>query len=104
LCISGLAQSSHTTSGLLTIEVRSEAVLAWQDAVSVLVKVRLAPRKNASVWAEDSCGAPPVNSQVIPASGTYAIPLGSIGGPGKANVCLLSNDGGLRTFLPAFRK
>jgi hypothetical protein len=75
------------------VHVRSEAALAWQGDAVVMVKVRLAPGTHMTVWAEDSCRGPSVNSQIIPASGTYAIPLGRIGGSGNATVCLSSNDG-----------
>jgi hypothetical protein len=78
--------------------------LAWESDEAVLVKVRLAPGTQVTVWVDEACGTPSANGRLIPASGAFAIPLRSIGGPGKGNVCVSSNDGGLRTFLPVLPK
>ena len=104
LCICGLAQSSSGANSQLLVQVRSEATIARQGENSVSVKVRLAPGTQVKVWAEDSCSSPAVNGQVIAASGTYAIVLEGIIGTGKANVCLESSDGSIRTFLLALGK
>ena len=98
-CACGLAQLSSATNIQLVVQVRSEAAIAWQGENAVVVKVRLAPGTQVKVWAEDSCGTPAANGQVIAASGTYTIALEVIAGTGKANVCLDSTDGSIRTFL-----
>jgi hypothetical protein len=102
-CICALARSS-TANTQLFVQVRAEATIVWQGESVVLVKIRLGPGIHATVWADDSCGTPPVNGQVIDASGIYTITLVGIKGTGKANVCLSSTDGSLRTFLPALGK
>jgi hypothetical protein len=96
-----LAQSSSVSSAQIFVDVRPEAVLAWQGDSMVLVKIRLAPGTQARVWASDTCGAPTVGGQVIPASGALAIELASIGGARKPLVCLASSDGRLSASLTA---
>lgn len=98
-CVCVFAQSSHTTTARLAVEVRTEAVLAWQGATTVVVTIRLAPGALVTVWQEDSCGIPSSNGQIISASGRYAIPLASLRGSVKGNICLASRDGALRTSL-----
>ena len=100
-CICGFGQSSSVTNVQLVVQVRSEAAVAWKGENVVLVKVRLASGTQVKVWAEDSCGSPSPSGHVIAASGTRSIPLGEIDGFGKANVCLASTDGSIRTFLLA---
>ena len=92
---------SESKNAQLVVQVRPEAALAWQGNSAVLVKVRLTPGAQAKVWAGDSCGAPPVGARLIPASGTYTIPLSTIDGDGKAMVCLSSQGGTSK--LPALR-
>ena len=99
--VSGLAQSSSVSSAQLVLEVRPEAVLAWQGDSAVLVKTRLAPGTLARVWADESCGAPTATSQVVSASGTVVIQLASIEGAGKPVVCLSSSDGRINASLVA---
>jgi hypothetical protein len=101
-CISSLAESSANMQ--LVVQIRSEAVLAWQGDGAVLAKIRLGPGIQAGVWADDSCGTPSVNGHVIAASGTYTIPLGELDGSGKANVCISSSDASIRSFLPVLGK
>jgi len=97
-CICRLAQSSLATNMQLVVQVRSEAAVAWQGENVVLVKIRLASGTQVKVWAEDSCGSPSPNGHVIATSGTHAIPLDEMDGLGKANVCVSSSDGSVRTF------
>jgi hypothetical protein len=104
LCFSSFAQSSPPANARLIIQVRPEAALAWQGDAAVLVKVRLVPGALLTIWQEDSCSAPLAGGHVISASGIYTIQLGSIGGFRKANVCVSSNDGVLRAFLPGLPK
>jgi hypothetical protein len=99
--VCGLAQSSSVTYTQVIVDVRPEGALAWQGDSVVFVKVRLAPGTQARVWADESCGAPAVSSQVLPASGMLAINLAAIDGVGKAMVCLSSSDGRISASLPA---
>src|ERR1700676_3136928 len=99
LCVWGFAQSQVTASAQLSVVVNLEVSLAWHGDSAVIVKIRLKPGMYVAVWADESCGAPSANSQVIPISGTYTIPLGRIGGLGKANICLSSSEGGIRLSL-----
>ena len=104
VCLScALAASSSAANTQLVIQIRPEAVLAWQADNTLLVKARLAPGTQARVWADDVCGGAPAGARVIPASGTYSIPLAMIGESGEANVCLSSTDASLNTYLPAPR-
>src|SRR5579864_315710 len=90
--VCGLAQSSSVTSAQVVVEIRPEATLAWQGDGVVLVTARLAPGTQARVWADESCSAPPATSQVLSASGAFAIQLASLDGAGKPLVCLASSD------------
>jgi hypothetical protein len=100
--LGGLAQSSHVSSARIAVDVRPEAALAWQGNNTVLVKVRLAPGMQVSVWAGESCASPTVDSaQVVSASGTVAIDIATLGGAGKPLVCLSSSDGRLTASLAA---
>ena len=101
-CICGLAESPTVVQ--LAVRVGSEAALTWQGDRVVLVKIRLALGTQARVWMNDSCGTPPANGHVVPASGTYTIPLGELDGFGTENVCLSSSDGTVRSVLPALGK
>jgi len=99
--VAGWAQHSSVTTTQLAVDVRPEAALAWQSDTVVLVKARLAPGTQARVWADETCGAPTTDSQMISVSGTVAIDLANIGGAGKALVCLASSDGRINASLPA---
>ena len=99
LCICSLAQSSPATNLQLVVQVRTEAVLTWQGQDAVVVKVRVASGNQVKVWVEDSCGSPSANEHIIANSGTYTIPLSDMDGLGRANVCLASTDGSIRTVL-----
>ena len=50
LSICALPQSSHATNVQLVVQVRTEAVLAWQGQDGVVVKVRLASGNQVKVW------------------------------------------------------
>ena len=103
LAVSGWPQSSTVSNAQLFVDVRPEAVLAWQGDGAVLVKARLAPGGQVRVWADDSCGAPSASSQVITSSSTVVIQLATIDGAGKQFVCLSSSDGRLSVNLAALR-
>lgn len=98
--VCGLAQSSPVSGTQVMVDVRPEAALSWQGDGAVLLKARLAPGTLARVWADDSCGAPITEAQVIPGSGMYTIPLADLGAAGKPMVCLSSSDGRLSAALP----
>ena len=101
--VAAWAQSFSANSAQIVVDVRPEAALGWQRNSTVLVKVRLAPGAQARVWAGESCGAVGDDAQVISASGTIPIELGSINGEGKLLVCLTSTDGRLNVSLAASR-
>jgi hypothetical protein len=101
LVVAGWAQHFPVTTAQLAVDVRPEAALTWQGDSVVLVKTRLTPGTQARVWADDTCGAPTADSQMIPGSGTVAIELASIGGAGKTLVCISSSDGRINANLVA---
>jgi hypothetical protein len=79
-------------------------MLAWQSDDRVLVEARLAPGTAARVWADVACGAVPAGARLIRASGTYSVIFDPIEGSGKANVCMSSTDGSVKTYLPVVHK
>jgi hypothetical protein len=99
--VAGWAQHSSVTTTQLAVDVRPEAALAWHGDTLVLVKARLAPGTQARVWADDTCGVPTADSQMISASGTVAIELVNIDGARKPLVCLASSDGRINASLAA---
>ena len=93
------AQSSSHANVRLVVEIHQEASLEWQGDSEVLVKVRLAPRTQARLWAADSCVTHGQSGYSISSSGTYTIPLSVIDGVGKPMVCLSSSDRRLTAHL-----
>ena len=97
----GWAQHSPLMTTQVAVNVGPEGTLTWQGNSAVLVKARLASGTQARVWADDTCGAPTADSQMISASGVVAIELANINGSGKPLVCLASSDGRISVSLPA---
>jgi hypothetical protein len=95
------AQHSPVMSAQVAVDIRPEGTLAWQGDGAVLVRARLAAGTQARVWADDTCGAPAADSQMISASGTVTIELANISGVGKPMVCLASSDGRISVSLAA---
>ena len=100
LMFSLCSRAQSPTNTQLTVQVRSEATLAWQSGSVVWVKVRLVPGTQARLWVDNSCATPPADVHVITASGTYTVPVISVESE-KMNVCLISSDGNLRKVLSA---
>lgn len=100
-----LYAQSRTAAASLVVQVRPEELLQVQDG-SVVLKVRLARGTTARLWAAKSCTSPPLESQVIIASGNYTIPLNTLipvssdHSPNARQVCLTSSDGVLNDSRP----
>src|ERR1700674_3039895 len=78
-CVFALAQSSHTMTAQLKVEIRSEAVLAWQGGATVAIETRISPGAFVTIWQEEFCTTPAAGGHIISTSGRYTIPLASIG-------------------------
>jgi hypothetical protein len=89
----------------LVLQVAPEEHLQVQNG-SVALKIRLAHGATARLWEAESCASSTMESQIIPASGSYTIPLNtltpasSILTPGTMEVCLASSDGVLNDSQP----
>ena len=98
------AQSRMAPTSLV-LQVAPEEHLQVQNG-SVALKIRLARGATARLWEAQSCASSTMESQVIPASGSYTIPLNtlttasSIPTPGTMEVCLASSDGVLNDSQP----
>jgi hypothetical protein len=97
----GLHAQSRTATTALVLQVRQEELLQVQTD-QVALKIRLARGRTAQVWVANSCTSPMLESLTITQSGTYTVPLATIGATtsdspgGIAYVCLLSSDGVLQ--------
>ena len=100
-----LCAQSRTATASLIVQVRPEELLQAQNG-SVALKLRLASGATARLWAAISCTSPPLDSQIIIASGDYTIPLNTLipvssaPGPSAGQVCLISSDGVLNDSRP----
>ena len=98
------AQKSRVATTALVLHVVPEEQMEVQSDATAL-KIRLASGSTAQIWAGSSCGAPAPQARIITKSGTYSIPLNTIGvthshtASDGVSICLLSSDGLLRDYV-----
>lgn len=85
------ATAAQRDTSVLTVNIRP-AVAMTTDGASVAIKIRLAPESTARVWRGEECATIPASGYAITYSGTFSVPIESIGGRGS-RVCLSSTDG-----------
>ena len=90
-----------SVSHQLFVQVRPEVALSHQNEATLLLKIRLKPGAQATLWNAKICDAPDPGAYPVVRSGIYSIPLSVIPGPADAGTCLASSDGAFALFLPS---
>jgi hypothetical protein len=90
-----------SVSHQLFVQVGPEVALWHQDEATLLLKIRLKPGAQATLWNAKICDAPDSGAYPVARSGIYSIPLSVIPGPADAGTCLASSDGTFAVFLPS---
>src|SRR6266852_254665 len=102
IALSGiLAVLAASVSHQLFVQVRPEVALSHHDEATLLLKIRLAPGAQATLWNGKTCDEPDPRAYRVVRSGIYWIPLSVIPGPTDAGTCLVSSDGAFAVFLPS---
>jgi len=97
---------SRTIAATLMLQVREAGQLEVQND-NIVVKLRLTRGVAVNLWSDKVCTAPPYESYIITASGTYSIPLNEVSkiedsaGADTSFICLQSSDGVLHSSLQA---
>lgn len=95
--------ASRSVTETLLVQVRPEAALSYLGNDALLLRIRLAPGAQASIWMAQSCEQPVAGAYVVAQSGIRVLPLSGIPGPPDALICLATSDGSIAVTLRARR-